>query len=141
MLFRSGSTSFLAYYLCALEEFRATADAQERYIRLDPPAAAEIRRKLEQSVTLMPDYAPAQELFGFFEMVQGEQLAEAGRHLQRAIQLEPETLSYLLALAQLQSRTRNLAAARQTLAPLLQPNAPAKLRSAAEKLMQEINHR
>lgn len=136
---RLGSTSFLAYYLCALEEFRATADAQERYTRLDPPAAAEIRRKLEQSVTLMPDYAPAQELYGFFEMVQGEQLAEAGRHLQRAIQLEPENLSYLLALAQLQSRTRNLAAARQTLAPLLQPNAPAKLRSAAEKLMQEIN--
>jgi len=68
-------------------------------------------------------------------------LAEAGRHLQRAIQLEPENLSYLLALAQLQSRTRNVAAARQTLAPLLQPNAPAKLRSAAEKLMQEIDRR
>jgi Tfp pilus assembly protein PilF len=72
-------------------------------------------------------------------MVQGEHLAAAGQHLQRAILLEPENLSYLLSLAQLQYQTRNPEAARQTLAPLLWLGADAKLRAEATELKQEID--
>jgi len=136
-----GSTSFLTYYACALEQFHATAKAEGRYARIDKTEAVEIRRNLAQSVALMPDFGPSQQLFGFFEMVQGEYLAEAGQHLQRAIQLEPENLSYQLSLAQFQYRSQNPAAARQTLEPLLRPEVDAKLRADAEELVQQINRR
>jgi tetratricopeptide (TPR) repeat protein len=133
-----GSTSFLAYYISALEAYRATADG-DKYAPLEKNQAAEIRARLARAVALMPDFGPAQELAGFFEMVQGEHLVAAGNYLQRAIQLEPENPSYLLSLAQFQYRTQSLDAARQTLEPLMHPNVDAKLRAAAAELKQELD--
>ncbi|MGD0208193.1 MAG: tetratricopeptide repeat protein [Verrucomicrobiota bacterium] len=133
-----GSTSFLAYYVHAREKYRLTADAQDRYAPLKNEAAAEIRGELRKSLALMPDFGPAHELLGFFEMVQGENLALAEQHLQRAIQLEPENPSYLFSLAQVQLRNHNLDAARHTLQPLLLPNVDAKLRAHAEEMIQGI---
>ena len=133
-----GSTSFLAYYVHAREKYRLTADAQDRYAPLKNEAAAEIRAELQKSLALMPDFGPAHELLGFFEMVQGENLALAEQHLQRAIQLEPENPSYLFSLAQVQLRNHNLDAARHTLQPLLLPNVDAKLRAHAEEMIQGI---
>jgi Flp pilus assembly protein TadD len=137
-----GSASFLAYYVHAREKYRLTADAQDRYAPLKNEAAAEIRGEFQKSLALMPDFGPAHELLGFFEMVQGENLALAEQHLQRAIQLEPENSSYLFSLAQVQLRNRNLDAARDTLQPLLLPNVDAKLRAHAEEMIQGItrNH-
>ena len=136
------STSFLAYYVYARERYRLTADAEDRYAPLKNEAAAEIRGELQKSLALMPDFGPAHELLGFFEMVQGDDLVLAEQHLQRAIQLEPENSSYLFSLAQVQLRNRNLAAARHTLQPLLLPNVDAKLRAHAEEMIQGIarNH-
>lgn len=134
-----GSENFLTYYLCALEEFQATAESNDVYVRTTKDQAVQIRGNLEQSLALMPDFGPAQELDGFFELVQGEHLVAAGQHLQRAIQLEPENLSYLLSLAEFQYQTRNPDAARQTLFPLLWSNAEAKLRAEATELKQEID--
>jgi len=133
-----GSTSFLAYYVHAREKYRLTADAQDRYAPLKSEAAAEIRAELQKSLALMPDFGPAQNLLGFFEMVQGENLAQAEQHLQRAIQLEPENTLYLFSLAQVQLRKHDLDAARHTLAPLLLPNVDAKLRAQAEEMIQGI---
>jgi tetratricopeptide (TPR) repeat protein len=137
-----GSTSFLACYICAREKYRLTADADDRYAPLKKQTAAEIRGELQKSLALMPDFGPAHELLGFFEMVQGEDLALAKQHLQRAIQLEPENPSYLFSLAQAQLRSHNLDAARQTLQPLLLPNVDATLRAHAEDMIQGIarNH-
>jgi hypothetical protein len=134
-----GSTSFLAYYICALEQLQASAKMGDRYTKLNPAEASEIRGNLARSVALMPDFGPAQQLFGFFETVQGERLAEAGPYLQRAIQLEPENLAYQLSFAQFQFRSRNPAGARQTLQPLLRLGVDVKLRSDAEELLQQIN--
>jgi len=133
-----GSTSFLAYYIHARERYRLTADSQDRYAPLKNDAAAEIRGELQKSLALMPDYGPAHELLGFFEMVQGENLALAEQHLQRAIQLEPENSSYLFSLAQVQLRSHDTDAARRTLQPLLLPNADAKLRAHAKEMIQGI---
>jgi tetratricopeptide (TPR) repeat protein len=137
-----GSTSFLAYYICAREKYRLTADAEDRYAPLKNEAATEIRSELQKSLALMPDFGPAHELLGFFEMVQGDDLALAEQHLQRAIQLEPENPSYLFSLAQVQLRNRNLDAARHTLQPLLLPNVDAELRAHAEEMIRGIarNH-
>jgi tetratricopeptide (TPR) repeat protein len=134
-----GSTSFLAHYTYALEKYRLTADSQGRYTHLKNEAAAEIRNELQKSLALMPDFGPAHELLGFFEMVQGDDFAAAERQLQLAIQLEPENLSYLLTLAEAQLRDRNPDAARHTLEPLLLPNVDANLHAKATEMMREMN--
>ena len=133
-----GSTSFLAHYIYAEEKYRRTADSQDRYARLKNEEAAEIRGELQKSIALMSSFAPAHELLGFFEMVQGDSLAMAEQHLQLAIQLEPENPAYRFSLAQAQLRNRNPDAARRTLEPLLLPNADAKLRAHAGELIKEI---
>jgi tetratricopeptide (TPR) repeat protein len=137
-----GSTSFLAFYIYAREQYQLTADSQDRHGPLKNEAAAEIRGELQKSLALMPDFGPAHELLGFFEMVQGDNLALAEQHLQRAILLEPENPAYLFSLAQVQLRNHNLDAARITLQPLLLPNVDAKLRAHADEMIQGItrNH-
>jgi len=136
-----GSENFLVFYTYAQDKYHATADAEGRQTRLADPAAGEIRQALQRALALMPDFAPAHELLGFFEMVQGEDLAAAGQQLQCAIQLAPDNLSYLIALAQWEVRQQNPEAARQTLQTLLRPNVTEDLRTLAQKLLAEINSR
>ena len=96
-----GPLSFLAHYTYAREKYLLTASGPKlRPLEKEP--AAEIRAELQKSLALMPDFGPAHHLLGFFEMVQGEDLSAAEKQIQRAIQLEPENQSYLLALAQVQ---------------------------------------
>jgi tetratricopeptide (TPR) repeat protein len=133
-----GSTSFLVHYTYAREKYQLTADSQNRYAPLKNQDAVEIRNELQKSLMLMPDFGPAHDLLGFFEMVQGEDLAAAEQHLKLAVQLEPENPAYLFTLAQVQFRNNEPAAARQNLEPLLLPNVEASLRTKAAKMIQEI---
>ncbi len=133
-----GSTSFLAHYIYAQEKYHLTAHG-DLYGPLQGAQAEEIRNHLQKSVALMPNFAPAHELLGFFEMVQGDDLASAEQQLNDAIQLEPENASYLFTLAQAELRDHDPADARRTVQPLLLPNADAQLRSAAQDLLQKIN--
>ncbi len=135
-----GSGSFLAYFIYARERYRLTSEGGDRYKPLKDAAEVEVRGNLEKSLSLMPVYAPAHELLGFFDMVQGDQAAEAERQLQWAIELEPENSAFLFTLAQFQFRNGRPEAARQTLEPLLKPNVAAELRQEAEKLLQEHSH-
>ena len=132
-----GSTSFLAYFIYARERYRLTANGGDRYGPIKDEAAAEVSTDLQKSLSLMPEYAPAHELLGFFEMVQGGEPAETEKQLQWAIQLEPENDSYLFTLAQFQFRNGAAAEARQTLEPLLKANVDAELREHAQTLIQE----
>lgn len=133
-----GSTSFLAHYVYAEQQYKLTA-SDGMYGLLHGDAAAEIRGELTKAIGLMPDFAPAHELLGFFEMVQGDSLDAAEEQLQDAIALEPENASYQFTLAQAELRGRDYDAARRTLAPLLLPNVDAKLRASARELAQRIN--
>jgi Flp pilus assembly protein TadD len=133
-----GSMSFLTDYTYAREKYHLTARG-DMYGPLTGDLAAEIRGDLEKSIALMPNFAPAHELLGFFEMVQGDDLASAEQHLTAAIQLEPENPSYLFTLAQAQLHAHDADAARRTIQPLLLPNADAKLHAAAVEMMQQIN--
>ncbi|MGH7952665.1 MAG: hypothetical protein ACREFE_12220 [Limisphaerales bacterium] len=134
-----GSASFLAHYIYARERYRLTADSQERYAPLKKEDAAEICGELQTSISLMPNFAPAHELLGFFEMVQGENLALAEQQLRLAIQLEPENPAYLFSLAQAQLRNNDSNSARLTLQPLLLPNVETNLRAHAEEMLREID--
>jgi tetratricopeptide (TPR) repeat protein len=134
-----GSTSFLAHFTYARAEYHLTAGPGDLYASLKDDQAAPIRGELDKSISLMPDFAPARELLGFFDMVQGTDLASAEQELQYAIQLEPENPSYLFTLAQAQLRDRDPTAARRTLQPLLFPNADPKLHAAALDMVQEMS--
>jgi tetratricopeptide (TPR) repeat protein len=133
-----GSTSFLAHYSYAREKLRLTAESGENYSRIEGPEAAVIREELQKSLTLMPNFGPAHHLLGFFLLIQGDELAEAEKHLQRAIQLEPENQSYLFSLAQVQMRKNEPDAARRTLEPLQLPYADRRLKAHAEEMMRAI---
>jgi tetratricopeptide (TPR) repeat protein len=133
-----GSTSFLAHYVYAREKLRLTAQSSDSYSRTDGPEAAVIREELQKSLTLMPNFGPAHHLLGFFLLIQGDDLAEAEKHLQRAIQLEPENQAYLFSLAQVQIRKNEPEAAQRTLAPLRLPYVDTRLKAHAEEMMREI---
>ena len=133
-----GSTSFLTHYTYAREKYHLTARG-DSYGPLSGDLAAEIRNELEKSIALMPNFAPAHELLGFYEMVQGDDIASAEQQLTDAIELEPENPSYLFTLAQAQIRARDPDAARRTIQPLLLPTADAKLHAAALEMVQQIN--
>ena len=133
-----GSTSFLAHYIYAQEKYHLTASG-DMYGPIHGDEAGEILEELNKSINLMPNFAPAHELLGFFEMVQGNDLVLAEQQLQYAISLEPENPSYVFTLAQVQLRNHDLDSARRTLQPLLLPNVDAKLRASAQELAQQIN--
>jgi tetratricopeptide (TPR) repeat protein len=133
-----GSNSFLAHYIYAQEKYHQTATGNNMYAPIHGDLTGEIQGELEKSVQLMPNFAPAHELLGFFEMVQGNDLAVAEQQLNEAIQLEPENPSYQFTLAEAQVRDRDPDDARRTLAPLLLPNVDAKLRASAQELAQQI---
>jgi Flp pilus assembly protein TadD len=133
-----GSTSYLAYYIYAAEKYHLTAHETDRYTHIDDPLAGEIRTELQKSLTLMPDFGPAHHLLGFFEMVQREDLASAEKHLQRAVQLEPEKYAYLFSLAQVQVARKDPEAARRTLELLRFPYVEPELRADAAKLLRQV---
>jgi tetratricopeptide (TPR) repeat protein len=134
-----GSTNYLAHYLYARERLRMSASSDGNYTRIEGSAAAEIRAELEKSLRLMPDFGPAHNLLGFFELVQGDDLAGAEGHLKRAMQLEPEDESCELSLAQVQMRENDAAAARRTLGSLELPYVDKEVRTVAGELMKELD--
>ena len=89
----------------------------------------------------MPDFPRAHHLLGVFELVQQEDAASAEKHLQRAIQLEPDNLSYLFSLAQAQLLKEDFASARRTLELLRRSYVDSQLRLHAQELLQEIDRR
>ena len=105
---------------------------------MDKEPAAEIRAELQKSLALMPDFGPAHDLLGFVEMVQGEDLAAAEKHLAKAVQLEPENPGYQLTLAQVQLARNEPETARRTLEPLRRPYNDAKVRAHAEQMLREV---
>jgi tetratricopeptide (TPR) repeat protein len=134
-----GSINFLAWFAYAQARLHLAGDAQGRYTRLDKNVAADIRSALEKSIALMPNFGNAHELLGFLQLVQNEDLPLAEQHLQRAIALDPDNLSYLLSLAQVQIMAKDTDAARRTLQPLLAPYAEPSLHRKAEELLSELD--
>ena len=132
-----GPVNFLAHYTYARERYLLTANGSNLH-PLDKETTAEIRAELQKSLALMPDFGPAHYLLGFFDMVQGGDLAAAEKQINRALQLEPENQSYLLTLAQVQLARRDAAAARRTLEPLRLPYVERQIRAQAEEMIKAL---
>jgi tetratricopeptide (TPR) repeat protein len=135
---KRGPVGFRAHYMYAQESYALTAHGPDRYSRVEKAVAALIRAELERSLALMPDFAGAHNLLGFFELVQGEDLAAAEKHLARAIQLEPENQGYVLSLAQVQLARNDGESARRTLASLRLPYVDARIRAHAEEISSQL---
>jgi tetratricopeptide (TPR) repeat protein len=136
---RRGQVSFLAHYVYAREKYALTSPSPDHFSRLGKEQATEIRSELQKSLALMPDFGPAHDLLGFFDMVQGEDLAGAEQHLAKAVQLEPENQGYQLSLAQVQLARNDPSAARRTLASLRLPNVDARVRAHAEEMLRQLD--
>ena len=134
-----GSKSFLVYFNSARERYQLTANAQGRYSRLEKDAAEKIRSELTNSIALSPNFAPAHELLGFLELVQGENLMDAEKQLHTAIRLDPDNPAYQFSLAQVQLRSRNFDDARRTLQPLLLPYIEAGIQTNATQMIVDID--
>ena len=134
-----GSKSFLVYFDSARERYQLTANAQGRYAKLKNDAADEIRGELTNSIALSPNFAPAHELLGFLELVQGDDLPAAEKQMHTAIQLDADNPAYQFSLAQVQFRSRNFDDARHTLQPLLLPYIEAEIQTNATQLILEID--
>jgi Flp pilus assembly protein TadD len=132
-----GSLTSLAHFTYAREKWLLAAKDSTLH-RFEPSTAADILAELQKSLELVPDFGPAHHLLGVFEMVQGQDLAEAERHIECAIQLEPENQSYLLALAQVQLARNDPAAARRTLEPLLLCYVDPAIRAHAEEMLKAL---
>ena len=132
-----GSVNFLGHYIYAREKYLLTGNGPTLHT-LDKEKAAEIRGELQKALALMPDFGPAHHLLGFFDMVQGEDLAGAEKHVARAIELEPENQSYLLTLAQVQLARSDADRARRTLEPLRLPYVEPEVRAHAEEMLKAI---
>ena len=132
-----GPLNFLAHYTYAHEKYLLTANGTKMH-SLEKEAAAEIRNELQRSLALMPNFGPAQHLLGFFEMVQGQDLPAAQKHIERAIQLEPENESYVFSLAQVHLARGDTAAARRTLELLRLPYVEPQIRAHAEEMIKAL---
>jgi len=133
-----GSTSFLAHFEYARQKLILSSPAPDSYSRLSGAAATEVRTGLETALRLMPEFGPAQHLLGFFQLLQGDDLASAAQHVHNAIELEPDNPGYPLTLAEVQLAQHNAAAARRTLEPLCRPYVSAKLRAHAQEMLKSL---
>jgi tetratricopeptide (TPR) repeat protein len=103
---KRGPMSFLAHYVNAESQLQIAANSKESFSHLDPAVASSISGELQKSIALMPDFGHAHYLLGCVEMVQGDDAAGAEKHLQRAIQLEPENKLYPRTLAEIQTAVK-----------------------------------
>jgi tetratricopeptide (TPR) repeat protein len=133
------SGSFLTYYFFAREKLRQTRNSSDGYRKLEKVKAEEIRKALNKAITIMPDFGPAHHLLGFFEVIQREDLNAAETQLQKALELEPDNESYLLALAQAQLARQEWVKARKTLEAASRPSSDEKIRAAARELLNRID--
>jgi tetratricopeptide (TPR) repeat protein len=130
------SASFRAHY----EYARALLTTRDGLIvprNLPPETLAKARNSLQRSIRLMPLFAPAHFYFGVLEREADE--GAAFRHLQKAIDLDPDDKQYSLALAQFQIHRAEYTSARRTLKPLLAPAADPEIRRRAETLMKTLD--
>ena len=135
---RLGSTNYLAHYHYARARFQLAGGPDGKYARVEPGVAAEIRDELGKSLASMPDFGPAHHLLGFFELVQGDDLAEAQTHLQRALEFDPGDESCELSLAQAELRRHDTATARHTLESLQLPYVDKQIRTLAGELIKQL---
>ena len=130
-----GSKNHLAHYYYAEMLLRQIIGS------VRPPLAQQIGDELRASIKLMPGFAFAHYALANLAVMTEDNLKEGLEAATIAIRLEPQNKRFALALAQLQVQTRDYAAAKKTLEPLLSADVEPKLKESAESTMKLIEDR
>ncbi|MEI7731008.1 MAG: tetratricopeptide repeat protein [Verrucomicrobiota bacterium] len=133
-----GARNYSVYYQLGHHRLFRTEGAGGTFQRLPPEQAQEIRSCLEKSIQMMPSFARSQYFLGFLELIQEDDLAAAERHLQAAMQLEPDVNGYALTLAQVQIARQQFTAARELLQELTRTATDDHHKTRAAALLAKI---
>jgi hypothetical protein len=101
----------------------------------------QIGDELRTSIKLMPGFAFAHYALANLAVMTEENLKEGLEAASIAIRLEPQNKRFAFALAQLQVQTKDYAAAKKTLEPLLSADVEPRLKESAESTMKLIEDR
>jgi tetratricopeptide (TPR) repeat protein len=132
-----GSKNHLARYYYA-EALHREALGHDGGRSLNPEVVKTIVDELKLSIKLMPNFAYSYNLLGFVRLLTGENLEEGVQMMNKAMQLDPQNKHFALALAQLQVRMQDYAAAKKTLEPLLAVDDDSSVKTSAASLMAMI---
>lgn len=130
-----GSKNHLAHYYYAETLLRQIIGS------VRPPVSQQIAGELRTSIKLMPGFAFAHYSLANLAVMTGENLKEGLEAATIAIKLEPQNKRFAFALAQLQMETKDYAAAKKTLEPLISPDVEPKLKESAESTMKMLEER
>lgn len=131
---RVGADSFLPafFYAYALSQQEADADG---YIKAFSPAKTKkMRALLKKSIELNPNFAESYHVLAAINLVNGENLSEAVELLEKAIELDPGNLRFVLVLAQVQLRLTNYDDAEELAEKVFQTTGDKTLRLNAQAL-------
>ena len=128
------SRNHLAHYYYASALVRGSTGS------MNEETAKRVIALLDNSIKLMPSFAPSHELMAFAVLVSGQDLRKGIVAIKNAIALAPQQKRYVMSLAQLQMRAQDLDGAKQTLGSLLGPDIEDGLRNSAKMMIASIDN-
>lgn len=128
----------LAHYYQAYALQHAQADEYQFISEFPDETTQTMRAALARARSLQPDFADTYRLLAFINLVRNENLDEAVRLLERALELAPQRADFLYTLAQVAMRRQDYAAARRHAASVINGDAKAELRQRAQAMLATI---
>lgn len=128
----------LAHYYHAYALQHAQADEYQFISEFPDETTQTMRAALARARSLQPDFADTYRLLAFINLVRNENLDEAVRLLERALELAPQRADFLYTLAQVAMRRQDYAAARRHAASVISCDAKAELRQRAQAMLNTI---
>jgi tetratricopeptide (TPR) repeat protein len=127
---------YYAFVLCR-EDFDGTGFVSQPF---STEKTRKVRALVESSIALNPNFAANYQLLAFVNQVNGEDLPEAVRLLEKAIRLDPGNQSFQLELAELHVRLENYDDARRLAASVFLTAAEKTLRNKAHAVVISVDN-
>lgn len=134
---QKGSQDYVAHFELGRQRLQQTKGGGDMLRTMPDQDAAAIRTPLQKAISLMPSCAPAHYCLGMLELVQHEPEA-AERHLQTAVNLEPDNCSYVLVLGDVLVRFNKADKARATLQDMANLGSHPKCQAKARELLARL---
>lgn len=129
----------LAYYNYAYILSREGMDEFGYVTKFQPETMTKMRDALQKAIAANPNFTESYHLFGFINMVNGENLDESLQMLKKAIALQPGNQSYAYIIAQIYLRQEKYAEAKELSEKIAKTADEPDLRAKAQNLLSSIN--
>jgi tetratricopeptide (TPR) repeat protein len=133
------SANYLTHYYYAFAMSREGMNDGGFVLGYSDELAAAMRKELQRSIELAPDYAEAYNLLAFVNMVRNEQLDESIQLLKHGLSLAAGRHDMKMTLAQLYMRKQDFKSVRAVLEPLVAGAPEPEVRSEAKSLLDRVN--